>query len=366
MASAQVHTVFDLFGPTEQIAVQRGLAEFRAGRPVLFAADDALIAMPVDGAVSLQEFRQMRSAAPLRLAITARRAHALGIEADGAVAVRLSGAEDLAKLLSLSADARVAQPLDAVPAGPAAAAAIDLAKLAERLPALLVMDPAWGRAANPGSLVRVEAEAVARFRQHLADSLSIAATSLLPLDGMTALLVVFRDAIGGTPAALMVGEPDFSGPVLVRLHSACLTGDVFGSRRCDCGDQLKLAIARVAEAGGIILYLHQEGRGLGLANKTRAYRLQDLGLDTVDANVTLGFEDDERDYRVAARMLQLLGCRRVMLLTNNPAKLAGLAAAGIEICGRMPLQAPVKPENRRYLTARAVRAGHCLDDLWKS
>jgi len=141
---------------------------------------------------------------------------------------------------------------------------------------------------------------------------------------------------------------------------------VFGSRRCDCGDQLQLAIARVKERGGIILYLEQEGRGLGLANKMRTYRLQDCGLDTVDANVTLGFEDDERDYRIAARMLQLLGCRRVVLLTNNPAKLDGLAGAGIEVCGCMPLHAPVNAENRRYLTAKAVRAGHRLDHLWRS
>ena len=153
----------------------------------------------------------------------------------------------------------------------------------------------------------------------------------------------------------------------MRLHSACLTGDVFGSRRCDCGDQLKLALARLEDlGGGIILYLAQEGRGLGLANKMRTYQMQDDGLDTVDANTTLGFDDDERDYGIAARMLEMLDCTRVVLLTNNPAKLDGLAKAGIEIVSRMPLQAPINADNRRYLTAKAARAGHRLDHLMAS
>jgi GTP cyclohydrolase II len=146
------------------------------------------------------------------------------------------------------------------------------------------------------------------------------------------------------------------------LHSACLTGDVFGSRRCDCGDQLKLALTQLEEAGGgVVLYLAQEGRGLGLSNKMRTYQMQDDGLDTVDANTTLGFDDDERDYGIAARMLQMLDCNRVVLLTNNPAKLEGLAKAGIEIMGRMPIEAPINSDNRRYLTAKATRAGHLLD-----
>ena len=176
--------------------------------------------------------------------------------------------------------------------------------------------------------------------------------------------MVFRDVIGGSSIAIIVGTPDTSQPVPVRLHSACLTGDVFGSRRCDCGDQLRLALRRLdEEGGGIILYLEQEGRGLGLANKMRTYQLQDAGLDTLDANTALGFDDDERDYGIAARMLQMLGCTRVALLTNNPAKLDGLADAGIEISGRIPLHGPINADNRRYLTAKATRAGHKLDHL---
>jgi GTP cyclohydrolase II len=148
----------------------------------------------------------------------------------------------------------------------------------------------------------------------------------IPLaSGTAARFVVFRDPLGVDQVAIIVGKPDFTQPVPVQLHSACLTGDVFGSQRCDCGDQLRLALARLASlGGGVILYMAQEGRGIGLANKMRAYRLQDSGLDTRDANTTLGFEDDERDYGVAALMLRTLNCTRIVLLTNNPAKLDGL------------------------------------------
>jgi GTP cyclohydrolase II len=163
---------------------------------------------------------------------------------------------------------------------------------------------------------------------------------------------------------VIVGKPDLAQPVAVRLHSACLTGDVFGSRRCDCGDQLRLALAQFEQhGGGIILYLEQEGRGLGLANKIRTYQLQDAGLDTVDANTVLGFDDDERDYGLAVRVLQMLGCTRVRLLTNNPAKLEGLSRAGMDVFGRVPLQGPINADNRRYLAAKATRAGHKLDHI---
>jgi GTP cyclohydrolase II len=211
----------------------------------------------------------------------------------------------------------------------------------------------------------VAADAVASFRRAIVESLAVVAEATVPLNsGLPARFVVFRDGIGGTPVAIIVGKPDLAQPVPVRLHSACLTGDVFGSRRCDCGDQLRLALPQLeAHGGGIILYLEQEGRGLGLANKIRAYQRQDAGLDTVDANTVLGFDDDERDYGVAVRMLQLLGCTRVRLLTNNPAKLDSLSHAGIDVSGRVPQQGPINADNRRYLTAKATRAGHKLDHV---
>ena len=252
------------------------------------------------------------------------------------------------------------------PTDSSAASAIELAKIAQRLPALLfaeVASPASALIEPP--LVVVAADAVMRFGRADLHSLEIASEAKVPLQGgLSTRFVVFRDSIGGGSVAVIVGEPDFSKPVPVRLHSACLTGDVFGSSRCDCGDQLRLATKRLnEEGGGIILYLEQEGRGLGLANKMRAYALQDEGLDTVDANTTLGFDDDERDYGIAARMLQKLGCTRVYLMTNNPAKLDGLSGLGIEVVGRKPLHAPINAHNRRYMTAKAMRAGHKLDHL---
>ena len=173
-------------------------------------------------------------------------------------------------------------------------------------------------------------------------SLTIAGEARVPLaNATTTRFVVFRDMTGSNSIAVVIGKPDLSNPVPVRLHSACLTGDVFGSRRCDCGDQLQMAISKIeAVGGGVVLYLAQEGRGLGLVNKMRAYELQDEGLDTVDANTTLGFDDDERDYGIAGRMLEMLDIKRVRLMTNNPTKLAGLASTGIEVVGRMPVEAP--------------------------
>jgi GTP cyclohydrolase II len=273
---------------------------------------------------------------------------------------------DAGTVLTLVAEAKADHVLLPESAGEAAIAAIELAKIAQVLPAVLVADTTISHAVSLSPrVIAVEAKAVARFRAEATHSLAIAGEAHVPLNsGMRTRFVVFRDAFGEDPVAVIVGNPDLSKPVPVRIHSACLTGDVFGSRRCDCGDQLRLALARLQEmGGGIILYLAQEGRGVGLANKMRTYRLQDAGLDTVDANTTLGFDDDERDYGVAVRMLQMLGCNRVVLLTNNPAKLDGLAKAGIEIAGRMPIETPINADNRRYMAAKAARAGHQLGHL---
>jgi 3,4-dihydroxy 2-butanone 4-phosphate synthase/GTP cyclohydrolase II len=161
--------------------------------------------------------------------------------------------------------------------------------------------------------------------------------------------------------ALVMGQVGRAEAVLVRLHSECLTGDVFGSRRCDCGAQLRLALSRLAAEGrGVLLYLRQEGRGIGLLNKLRAYRLQDEGHDTVEANRALGFPEDLRDYRVAAAILRDLGVTRVRLLTNNPRKCQGLAACGLEVEARVPLEVPPHPANLRYLETKRDKLGHHL------
>jgi GTP cyclohydrolase II len=284
------------------------------------------------------------------------------------MALRLTTDDDATTIEALVGDATCDRVPEAKPAAAAAAAAIQLVKLSQGLPAVLAAEIPLEALPREADIITVDAEAVERFADEAIRSLTFASEASVPLDsGTQARFVVFRDAIGGNSTAIIVGKPDFSNAVPVRLHSACLTGDVFGSRRCDCGDQLQLAMRRLEDlGGGVVLYLAQEGRGLGLANKMRTYQLQDDGLDTVDANTTLGFDDDERDYGIAARMLQMLNCTRIVLLTNNPAKLEGLSKAGIEIASRMPLEAPINADNRRYMAAKAVRAGHRLDHLMAS
>jgi GTP cyclohydrolase II len=359
-------TKASLLGDRAQIAVERALAEFRSGRPVLItSASDAITALPVDGMTEamLVAFRLLSRPVRPFLLITARRARAMGVEASGPTGIALPEFCSAGEIFSLATATQVSPRFELVPAGASAGAAIELAKHALRLPALLI--GAGNSAAVPTCeppLMAVPAEAVPQHAS--AAALSFAAEATIPLSGFSARFVVFRDGSGGTPIAVIVGSPDLTQPVAVRLHSACLTGDVFGSRRCDCGDQLRLALMQLAQhGGGIVLYLEQEGRGLGLANKIRAYQLQDGGLDTVDANAVLGFDDDERDYGIAVRMLQMLGCARVRLMTNNPRKLDELSRAGIDVCGRVPLHGPINADNRRYLAAKATRSGHHLDHV---
>ncbi|HWC94465.1 MAG TPA: GTP cyclohydrolase II RibA, partial [Pseudolabrys sp.] len=345
-----------LFGSKGHTSVSRGLAEYHARRPVLInwvnGVSETLLTLPVEGldAQRLGEFLTLCAPAVPELIITAQRALALGINASTPMALQLSSGADARSILALVGNTGSERVPPATPAGHFAAAAIQLVKLSQGLPAVLAakVSPADLAACDP-KIITVDADAVGRFADEAVKSLTLASEAPVPLDsGTRTRFVVFRDALGGSPVAIIVGKPDFSKPVPVRLHSACLTGDVFGSRRCDCGDQLKLALRRLEDlGGGIIIYLAQEGRGLGLANKMRTYEMQDEGLDTVDANTTLGFDDDERDYGVAARMLQMLECPRIVLLTNNPTKLDGLAKAGIEIAGRMSLETPINSDNVR-------------------
>ncbi len=167
---------------------------------------------------------------------------------------------------------------------------------------------------------------------------------------------------GGEHAALVKGDVRRRADVPVRIHSECLTGDVFGSRRCDCREQLEISLAEIQRRPrGILLYLRQEGRGIGFENKIRAYRLQELGLDTIEANQALGFRPDERDYEVAARMLSVLGVRSIVLMSNNPAKIDDLRRHGVRVTGRIPIVVRPNRYNARYLETKRVRAGHLLE-----
>jgi GTP cyclohydrolase II len=368
MSDIQTGASSALFGGRGHTSVSRGLGEFHARRPVLITSEgEAVLALPVEGLDGrrLAEFRTLCGSAVPRLIITERRALALGLDASTPMALKLAADDSAQTILALVTDATNHRVPAAKPANWAAAAAIQLVKISQGLPAVLAADVAAHAIASEDGIVRVEADAVARFADDAIRSLIVASEASVPLTSTTSTrFVVFRDAMGGSPVAIVVGRPDFTNAVPVRLHSACLTGDVFGSRRCDCGDQLRIALTLLEDlGGGVILYLAQEGRGLGLANKMRTYQLQDDGLDTFDANTTLGFDDDERDYGVAARMLRMLNCARIVLLTNNPAKLDGLARAGIEIASRMPLEAPINADNRRYMTTKATRSGHHFDHL---
>lgn len=247
-------------------------------------------------------------------------------------------------------------PFDTLPVtnSTAAAAALDLARHAGLLPAFFLL------AGVGAGAQAVSAEAIADW--DAPERMAIAARARLPVAAAEgAELVAFRSPESANEhVALIIGQPDGTPP-LVRLHSECLTGDVLGSLKCDCGPQLDAALRLIAAEGwGILLYLRQEGRGIGLINKLRAYQLQDQGFDTVDANLRLGFAVDTRDFGTAARMLILLGQDRIRLLTNNPDKVAGLEAAGISVVARIPHHLPPNPHNERYLATKRDRTGHQL------
>jgi GTP cyclohydrolase II len=359
---------FGPFGAAGDIAVQRGIAEFQAGRPVIVAdGGERIAALPVDGltGATWKAFKALCEPALPSLVITPRRAQVLGMEVAGPVFIALTPGDTRDVIWSLAAGLQCERRMAAGKADAAAAGAIGLAKLAQRFPALVAVPAEAIARALQAQMIAVGVEDLARVNDRILDTLEFVSEARIPLpDGAAARFCVFRDAVGSSPVAIILGEPDLSKPVSVRVHSACLTGDVFGSRRCDCGAQLKLAMAQLSESGGgIVLYLEQEGRGLGLANKMRAYMLQDDGLDTMDANMMLGFDDDERHYGVAARMLKMIGVSRVQLLTNNPGKLEALSDGGVEVCARIALHTEINPENHRYLATKAARAGHLLDDM---
>jgi GTP cyclohydrolase II len=240
-----------------------------------------------------------------------------------------------------------------VPDSSAAQAAMELAREAGLLPAFLLVEAQTAEAF-------VSVADIAAFQD--AGALRIAACAKLPVSASSnAELVAFRStADAADHVALIIGQRDGSVPV-VRLHSECLTGDVLGSLKCDCGPQLHEALHQISGAGwGVLLYLRQEGRGIGLVNKLRAYALQDQGYDTVDANIRLGFAVDARDFGVAAQMLRLLAVEQVRLLTNNPQKVTGLEAEGIAVTERLPLMIAANLHNAHYLETKRNRTGHKL------
>lgn len=345
-------------------AVRTGIAMLRAGRPVRIVGP-APIAIAAVETVSQQLLDLLDPDHRGRLLISGERAVALNLAneraaADPAAPVTI----DHPSWLDAATALAIADPgkdLDRPPLGPlqplaaecvtTARAALDLARSAGLLPAVWLLDPEMAD-------VSVGIDDIVKERRQ--PSVEIVARARLPLENMPPTqIVAFRASDDGQEhVALIVGA--FGGrPPLVRLHSECLTGDVFGSLKCDCGPQLREALHIIGQSGGgVLLYLRQEGRGIGLANKIRAYSLQDRGLDTVAANQRLGFADDERDYGHAAAMLKALGIESVRLLTNNPSKLAGLEAAGIAVVERVAHHMPANPHNADYLATKRSKSGH--------
>lgn len=369
-----------LNGDPSTLAVDRAVGELRRGRIVCVCGSRDASGMPrpplllVAAAETLRDsvLGALRDCGGVSLALARERANAMCLESTAAAATLLTLVSpiDAARVRAFASEpiepelVAAAGALQRAPGGELAGAAVALAKHAGLLPAVVAAEAA--AVPSGDDVLSVAAADVRRFEQPLDADLERVSDARVPLEATEDCeLVVFRDARNGTEhLAVVLGQPDFGSPVRVRMHSSCLTGDLLGSLRCDCGDQLRRAVQQLSgDEGGILLYLSQEGRGIGLASKLRAYRLQDAGLDTLDANNHLGFDADERSFDVAAQMLRALGVRRIRLLTSNPWKVRALRAAAIEVVAQEPLHGRVNRHNARYLRAKQERAGHLPRDL---
>ena len=362
-------------GDPALVAVDRVLAELRRGRGIVVqeAAGRAWrLVAPLETADE-PLVSHLLSQPGAALVMTGERAAQLPVpcEADELLLLNLPTHLTAAQLLELGrhweADAwRAALGAPAPHASCAdslATAAVQLAKSAQLLPALLVSGVMTDTA--PANVLGVRVDQVERHAQPQDDDLVRVSEARVPLrEEETSRLVLFRDRRDASEhVAVIIGNPDAASVVPVRAHSSCFTGDLLGSLRCDCGEQLQTAVKRLhEEGGGVLLYLAQEGRGIGLANKLRAYELQDEGLDTVDADRHLGFSADERSYAIAAAMLKSLGFTRIRLLTNSPHKVRELRARGIDVQEIESLLASPNVHNERYIRTKRDRAGHLIPD----
>lgn len=352
--------------------INRARADMRLGVPVVLrGAEGAALVLAAELA-SPARLADLRTLGPgLVMALTRHRADTLKARAYDGDLARVIVPEDrgcdwLRALADPADDLRhpMKGPLMSLRDGQAGLhrAALALVKSAQLLPAVLVQPLADAQAVQGLGLTELDADLLGAELQR-ETILARVISARLPMAAAQAGRVhIFRPRDGGVEHyAIEIGAPDRATPVLARLHSACFTGDVLGSLKCDCGPQLQAALAQMgADGAGVLLYLNQEGRGIGLANKMRAYSLQDQGFDTVEANHRLGFEDDERDFRIGAGLLREMGFGAVRLLTNNPRKVEMLGAHGVDVVERVPLQVGATPENRAYLATKAAKSGHLL------
>lgn len=356
-----------LTGNPREVAVDRALAELRSGRPVLLkAGNEASLVLcaeviedpMLDAILSL-------SVGEARLVLAPKRLRALGhdVAEAGTIPVGALRAHDIHDLISQT-DARLtgSPPLQASALDDSA---LDLMRMAMLLPAVIAITvPQECDIAATGILI-LDTDAMKDYRAQFVNTPRIVSRAPVPLDNIgDAEFVVFRGGEGmRDQVAVIIGNPSPNDPVYVRLHSACLTGDLFASLKCDCGDQLRGSAKYMAEnGGGVLLYLDQEGRGNGIANKIRAYRLQHAGYSTYDADEILGFELDQRGFRFAADMLRQLGYTSIKLLTNNPSKVEALSEAGLDVVSNHRAKARFTLHNVAYLAAKRDRAGHIIED----
>ena len=356
-------------------AVHRAAADLRRGLPVLLGGPAPLVVLAAEtaGEHGLKEFAELAAGPAMMLLAPTRAAavlHRPMPSAEAAVALRLTPAlltpAAVQALADPTLDQARAETPSAIGAPDSGDGALALVKLSRLLPACVAAEPGRNAVAEitRRGLLSVPAEDVAAYPTAGMAGLTRITQAHVPLDAASdTTIIAFRTDDGGVEhLAIVVGDPSSVEAPLVRLHSECFTGDLLGSLRCDCGLQLRGAIRRMAqEHAGVLLYLAQEGRGIGLVNKLRAYALQDQGLDTLDANRALGWGADERSFLVAATMLEALGLHRVRLLTNNPDKIAALSACGVDVAGRVPHAFAPNGVNDRYLATKARRFGHLLD-----
>ena len=372
---------------------ERGLFDLRQGRPVYVAPSNGAVGPEEPGALIAAvdglggaALDALRRQGPIRLALTGERAASMGLgnalpdgeregETAGApISVALNG-ENTDQIVHLASAHRPfgSNDIDYRAASPVEAGGLRLVRLGRLLPAVIsaTADPDTSeplrQAIDRGVALAVTTDQIDAFASAGGVHVTRVSEGPVPLaEAEDARFVFFRESSGLLDhVAILFGTAEsWPDPTPVRIHSACLTGDLFGSLKCDCGEQLRGALRYFAQqGGGVLLYMSQEGRGIGLANKLRAYRLQEEGLDTIDADGTLGFGADERHYAAAIEMLRTLGVKRVQLLTNNPGKVSALGRAGIDVAGRMPLYGTLNRHNEPYVKAKVERAGHWLHDM---
>ncbi len=363
---------------------ERGLFDLRRGRPLYVTAPteqaptSGLLLATVES-LGRQTLDQLRSVdgGHIRLALTHHRARAMGLanKHERSMSVALNDDIDVDQILRLSSAVGnyAATTPDVREASAAELGGLTLATIGGLLPAIVSTpaDPASApelrRLLETGGVLTATTEQIDAIAVDVGLELTYVSDGAVPLeDAEDARFICFREANGlREHVAVVIGNRDsWPDPVPVRIHSACLTGDLFGSLRCDCGQQLRGSLRIFAEnGGGVLIYLAQEGRGIGLGNKLRAYLLQQQGLDTIDADGTLGFGADERRYDAAVEMLRHLGIDRIRLLTNNPDKVQAVREGGICVVGRQPLYGTLNRHNLQYVTAKVNRAGHWLADM---